>query len=330
MALSSAEIYRLKIDQLREVCTKQGLDSTGPVRELRQRLAHQLRMDTMANKQEDSDVQASAQTNLSTVTVQGEAPDRERDSHVEGGSGPVPVFVELMRKVPPLTSDEPEAILRFIARLDEVHMLGLCSDRSFITRILPLVPGVMMRFFGECLRDHRDWNQCKTEIMREFFPHFIRERLIRDLITFRFHNRETPVREHIDQVFAAARILEYGAEEQNLVDRVVMNLHPEVLAHSAFLERPHSRKDLYNVVGLIEEKIAIDKERQRNCTTQVTTSGDQTRSKQTERNVPRNPHPPKCWICGRVGHVQRYCRRNTPQSGNGHEPGGTRTPGREH
>ena len=80
-----------------------------------------------------------------------------------------------MRQVPPLTSDEPEAILRFIARLDEVHMLGLCDDRSFVTRILPLVPGVIMRFFGECLRNQRGWNQCKAEVMREFFPHFIRE-----------------------------------------------------------------------------------------------------------------------------------------------------------
>jgi len=39
-------------------------------------------------------------------------------------------------------------------------------------------------------------------------------------------------------VFAAARFLEYEAEEEQLVARVLMNLHVKVLAHSAFLERP--------------------------------------------------------------------------------------------
>jgi len=121
--------------------------------------------------------------------------------------------------------------------------------------------------------------------MCEFFPHFIRERLIRDLITFDFHDRAIPVREYIDQVFSAARILEYDAQEQELVDRVVMNLHPDVLAHSAFLDRPHSRKDLYDVIGLIEEKIAVNKERQRDSPGQVATSGEQLFSKQADRNV---------------------------------------------
>jgi len=172
MALSSAEVYRLTAERLREVCAKQGLDSAGPVRELRQSLAYQLQTDTMASKQDDFDVKGSAQTNVSTDTIQGETPDRERDSHVRGGGDSNSVFVELMRHVSPLTSDDPKAILRFIARLDEVHMLGLCDDRSFVTRILRLIPGVMMRFFGECLRNQMDWNQCKTEIMREFFSPF--------------------------------------------------------------------------------------------------------------------------------------------------------------
>jgi len=98
--------------------------------------------------------------------------------------------------------------------------------------------------------------------MREFCPPFIRERLIRDLITFNFHSQQMPVREYIDQVFSAAKILEYNAQEQELVDRIVMNLHPYILAHSAFLDRPQCRKDLYDVVALIE-KIAVNRERQR-------------------------------------------------------------------
>jgi len=166
--------------------------------------------------------------------------------------------------------------------------------------------------------------------MREFFPHFIRERLIRDFTVFNFHEQAMPVREFIDQVFSAAKILEFDAQEQELVDRILMNLHPDVVAHSAFLHRPHSRKELYNVTGLIEQKIAINKERQRHSSGQVTMEDKGPRSKQGDQNVPRRSHPPKCWSCGREGHVQRNCRRNVYRSGNGQLPGGPQNPGREH
>jgi hypothetical protein len=166
--------------------------------------------------------------------------------------------------------------------------------------------------------------------MREFFPHFIRERLIRDLIIFNFHKEGMPVREFIDQVFSAARILEFHAQEQELVDRILMNLHPSVLAHSAFLHRPCCRNELNNVVGLIEEKMAVNKERQRDSYAQVTMGDKGPRGKQGDQNISRRSHPPKCWSCGREGHVQRNCRRNGSRSGNGQTPGGPQTPGQEH
>ena len=40
------------------------------------------------------------------------------------------------------------------------------------------------------------------------------------------------------------------------MDRIVMSLHPHVLAQAAFLERPHSRKELHDAVRLIEEKFS--------------------------------------------------------------------------
>ena len=221
----------------------------------------------MADKQYNENVKASVPMDLSLDAVQTESHSVESNSHVRGSGDSNSVFVELMRQVSPLTSEEQDAILRFVARLDDIHMLGLCDDKSFVTRISPLVNGVSLRFFGACLRNGRIWGQCKKDLLREFF-HFIWERLIHDFITFNFQDRMTPVREYIDQVFSAARILGYDAEEQNLVDRIVMNLHPDVLAQSAFVDRPNSRKELYDVVGIIEEKIAVVRERQRHLSAQ--------------------------------------------------------------
>ena len=219
MALCSSDIYRLKAHQLREECVRSGLDATGPVQSLRQRLAKQLKEAAMAENQNSEDVKASGSTDVSLESIRVENPILANYSHVPGVSDANLVLVELMRKVPPLISEEPGAILRFVARLQDVYLLKLCDDTSFITRILPLVPGVLLRLFGECLRLGKDWEQSKQQLLCEFFPHFIRERLIRDLITFNFHDHTTPVREYIKQVFSAARFLGYDAEEQSLVDR---------------------------------------------------------------------------------------------------------------
>jgi hypothetical protein len=213
----------------------------------------------MANTQDLDNLKASGSTDSSFDAGPSENLNLHSDFHVCSVGDINPVFVELMRKISPLTSEEPEAILWFIARLDDVHMLKLCDDRSFVMRILPLVPGVILRFFGDCVVNGRDWEQSKKALLREFFPHFIRERLVRDLITFNFHKEATPVRGFIDQVFSAARILEYEASEQSVVDRIIMNLHPTVLAQSALVDRPHSRKELYEVVGIIEEKFAVNR-----------------------------------------------------------------------
>ena len=48
-----------------------------------------------------------------------------------------------------------------------------------------------------------------------FFPHFVCERMIRDLITFNFHEEGQSVREYIDRVFAVARILAYDVDDNS-------------------------------------------------------------------------------------------------------------------
>ena len=192
MALSSSEIYQLKAFQPREECVKFGVDATGTVQLLRQRLAKQLKVAAMAENPNSEDVKAIGAADVSLDPIRVDNPVLTNHSHVPGMSDANLVLIELMRKVPPLTSEEPKAILRFVARLEDVYLLKLCDDRSFITRILPLVPGVLLRFFGECLRNGKDWKQSKQQLLSEFFPHFIRERLVRDLITFNFHNHATP------------------------------------------------------------------------------------------------------------------------------------------
>jgi len=103
---------------------------------------------------------------------------------------------------------------------------------------------------------------------------------------FNFHEEGHALRDYVDRAFAAAKFLQYEAAEVDLVGRFVMNLHPTVSAHTTFLERPRSRKELMNAVGLIEEKFSVLRERQKTQPTVATSSGSSSRGREPSRNVP--------------------------------------------
>jgi hypothetical protein len=109
---------------------------------------------------------------------------------------------------------------------------------------------------------------------------------------FNFHHEGQLVRNYIDKVFAAAKFLGYATDEQQLVDRIVMNLHPSILAQAAFLERPHSRAQLYSAVGLIEERFSVLRERQRTQSVPNASRGDSSRGRETSRKRQVNPQSP--------------------------------------
>ena len=123
----------------------------------------------------------------------------------------------MLRKVPPLRSEETETILNFCVQVVEVFELGLVDDRSFVLRIFPLVSGCVIRVFGNCLRAGNGWAECKGRLLEEYFPHFVRERLVRELIVFNFHQEGKSLRGYAEQVFRAASFLGYGANELQYV-----------------------------------------------------------------------------------------------------------------
>jgi len=178
MACTLSEVYRLSADKLRQLCSEEGLDADGPVQSLRQRFVRHLKVKTMASKQDNETAQASVPTDLSADINQNGFQASNTCSHASGIDNTNYVFVELLRQVPSLSTEEPEAILRLVSRLEEIDALGLIDDTGFITRILLLVSGAFLRFFGGCLRNGRSWEQCKGDPLNEFFPHFVRQRMI--------------------------------------------------------------------------------------------------------------------------------------------------------
>jgi hypothetical protein len=94
-------------------------------------------------------------------------------------------------------------------------------------------------------------------LLGDYFPYFVKERLIRDMTVLKFHGKGQPVSGYIEQVFKTEGFLGYEGSEQQLVDRIVINFHPSILDHAAFIDRPRSLKELYNAVGIMEERCMV-------------------------------------------------------------------------
>jgi hypothetical protein len=133
----------------------------------------------------------------------------------------------------------------------------------------------------------------------------------------------------------AVEWLLYTATEQEMVDRVLMNMHPHILAQSAFLERPRSYRELRKLVGHGEEKLAVLGQRQRVENSQRITLPGNTGSRAASsftKQLSRAPFvksSPKCWRCNQTEHVQRNCTVNMQASGTGQRPGGAASAGHE-
>ena len=71
-----------------------------------------------------------------------------------------------------------------------------------------------------------------------------------------------------------------------LVARVLMNIHPTILGHSAFLKRPRTRMELISAVSLIEEKFSVLREREKYHPTTPSSPGNSPRVRETHRRAP--------------------------------------------
>jgi len=133
-------------------------------------LLRHLTAKSIASKQDTETEQVSARSDLSLVATYSGLQDPFCGCHVTGCSNVVPVIVELLWHKRTLSSEDPEAILGLITKLDEIHTLGFVDDRAFFVRILPSVSGAVLRFFGRIFTHSRSWEQCKSELPEVFFP----------------------------------------------------------------------------------------------------------------------------------------------------------------
>ena len=129
--------------------------------------------------------------------------------------------------------------------LKAIYELQLTPDRVFIVKLLPRV---LLNLFGASIRDRASREECKTQVLKAHYPLFVKEKLIREMVVFCFQKKECHLRKFND-IINAVEFLRYSATEGEIVDRILMNFHPDVLAYAAFLSRPASYQQLREMVG---------------------------------------------------------------------------------
>ena len=82
MASNATEIYKLSDHELRQIRSDEGLNSTGPVGVLLQRVVRHLKDCTMASQQDAKTPQASAPTDLSAASILTRPLNANDSSHV--------------------------------------------------------------------------------------------------------------------------------------------------------------------------------------------------------------------------------------------------------
>ena len=118
------------LKQLRQNFVERGLDRNGQARTLRRRLAEQVKSESMERPEQQEVTQASDPTYLLRSAAASKTPNVRQVSEKCSEGGQASDLAELLRHVIPLTSEEPEEILRLFVRLGEVYDLGLAADRS--------------------------------------------------------------------------------------------------------------------------------------------------------------------------------------------------------
>ena len=129
------------------------MNSEVSVRSLRRRLAEQIKSEDMERSEQQDTPQASAPADLLRSGMVSITPDTGELSQRGSERGQVSVwfwwsYYDKWRPFPPRIPRKTPNIFY----LGEVYALGLADDRKFVTRVLLLVSGSLLKFLGNCLR----------------------------------------------------------------------------------------------------------------------------------------------------------------------------------
>ena len=106
-------------------------------------------------------------------------------------------------------------------------------------------------------------DRVQSEIISTFLPPRVKEQFLASHVLDRFQAQTEDFTAYVMSVVGAASILGFSGTEEQLVQRMVQNLHPRVKSHCMFQNRPQSVQDLYSLTTTVAEAEAVEEQRKR-------------------------------------------------------------------
>lgn len=324
-----AWIHALSRPHAERLASELGVSVDGTLDDLRKRLkekwssleAH-LPPQLTAKLEPTTDAATSADTREQDVGIPGQA------SYVQAKMRGR-VVSDLVKNIPVLSGTDPESVLGFLVRAQEVYDLSLVSDVEFLALLVARTSGRVTQILGLHLGTSSKWSIVSLELSSTFLPPRIREDFLARYVLRRFQSPSEGLTQFIMSVVAAARVLNYHGSERDLVWCIVQNMHPRVRSCLVFASKPATISDLYALASQVAEAEAADAQRE-GCDDQVSV-GPPRKSGRNSRNVSlavgqtqrvRN-RGVVCWRCSGRGHLRRDCPSSDTSAsmGQGNEQG---------
>ncbi|PNF34293.1 hypothetical protein B7P43_G16384, partial [Cryptotermes secundus] len=239
------------------------------------------------------------------------------------------VVGDLVRNIPVLSGTDPESVLHFFIRAQEVYDLNLLGDLEFLVFLVGRTSGRVTQILRLHLRTSSKWGVVSSEISSTFLPPCIREEFVSKYVLWRFQSPTEYLTQFVMLVVAAARILSYHGSESDLVQRIVQNMHPRVGSYLVFGSKPTSIFELHALASNGAEVRAINAERQ-GCENQALSGASQSAgrgSRQVSMAIDQTRRVRNrevvCWMSSGRGHLKSDCPSSVPlpSSDQGNEQG---------
>ncbi|PNF24857.1 hypothetical protein B7P43_G12688 [Cryptotermes secundus] len=124
------------------------------------------------------------------------------------------VVCDLVRNIPMLSGTDPESVLHFFLRAQEVYDLNLdlnlVGDLEFLALLVGRTSGRVAQILGLHLGTSSKWGVVDSELSSTFLPPRIREEFLSKYVLWRFQSPTEELTEFIMSVVATARFLSYN------------------------------------------------------------------------------------------------------------------------
>ena len=272
--------------------------------------------------------------NLSVSLAEMPAAEASSDSESDDGAASVlnrslPMTITTDRRIPVykwgvrFTGDPKDiSVMDFLERIEELRRARGCTEAELYLSSLDLFQGKALIWYRSAIGKCKTWPELSELLKHHYLPPDYRSRLFQEILN-RTQGPDEPIVEYLSCM--QALVLRYGQITKEVqLDIVRRNLAPY---YTLQLPPVQTLEELERVCLLIETKkyraehYQAPPRRSKNCVepdlacVSVGLSAVKVTDPETDVGRPaRGGIGPRCYLCGRWGHIQRFCPRHKDES----------------